>query len=547
MPGQALQEHSTCSPEGNMLWSKGADGSDHYSVCYAPALVGGGFGPSGGHLQCDAGSYFFTESPKFCCNSPRMDMNGTTVSSKKKQLCGDTLAKFNEDSQEIQFLRGPLANAKQEDLDDLAESGRGDMVPTAVGFRAVKKDEDWDRVSRAVCRGDRGTLITWVNTGKDDVQKAELCPTGTVPVQGRGYMSFQCDGYVIKERRYHCCRVNGILHCNTTLVDTTAMEPPCSCHQNDVAPAPVVQERVAAPCRHPLCNHCFRRLRRPFCPYCRADLTRREVTGLALAAKPREVSNQDLALLRRCETLEELHEAVLELAAQTAFSARQSLRSAATRQSCWLLGLGFASMARALSAARILTGLLEDGLLEASSTLQTALLDALLALCAPQVLRSGRARPSTARAAGSARVRPRSAACGAIAAPRSPDLKDWLQKVALVVSFAGCLDESSLEPLLMAELRRVLEAATESELLSLQKELGQSGLGAFQQPALEVLSEFLSRQETLKAGPPKAAAPSPKRSAKARARPQTAGPAVKRGLRESWEGPVPGNFKILSV
>ena len=25
-------------------------------MCYAPALVGGGFGPSGGHLQCDAGS-----------------------------------------------------------------------------------------------------------------------------------------------------------------------------------------------------------------------------------------------------------------------------------------------------------------------------------------------------------------------------------------------------------------------------------------------------------------------------------------------------------
>jgi hypothetical protein len=33
----------------------GSDGSDHFSMCYAPALVGGGFGPSGGHLQCDAG------------------------------------------------------------------------------------------------------------------------------------------------------------------------------------------------------------------------------------------------------------------------------------------------------------------------------------------------------------------------------------------------------------------------------------------------------------------------------------------------------------
>ena len=24
-------------------------------------------------------------------------------------------------------------------------------------------------------------------------------------------MSFQCDGHVIKERRYHCCKVNGQL------------------------------------------------------------------------------------------------------------------------------------------------------------------------------------------------------------------------------------------------------------------------------------------------------------------------------------------------
>ena len=38
------------------LCSAGADGSDHFSMCYAPALVGGGFGPSGGHLQCEPGT-----------------------------------------------------------------------------------------------------------------------------------------------------------------------------------------------------------------------------------------------------------------------------------------------------------------------------------------------------------------------------------------------------------------------------------------------------------------------------------------------------------
>ncbi|CAE7308174.1 unnamed protein product, partial [Symbiodinium sp. CCMP2456] len=153
----------------------------------------------------------------------------------KSQLCGDILANFNENSQQIKFVRGPAANATQEQLDVLATAGRGDMVPTAVGFKAVKKDEEWQRVTQAICRGDRATLITWTHDGKDESQKAELCPTGTVPVQGRGYMSFACDGHVIKERRYHCCNVNGQLHCSPSLVDATSMDPPCDCHQNDVA------------------------------------------------------------------------------------------------------------------------------------------------------------------------------------------------------------------------------------------------------------------------------------------------------------------------
>ena len=100
----------------------------------------------------------------------------------------------------------------------------------------MKKNEEWQRVNQAVCRGDQGTLITWQNQ-KGEHDTAELCPTGTVPVQGRGYMSFQCDGHRIQEQRYHCCKVNGALHCATDLVDTTAMEPSCNCHQNNVSVA----------------------------------------------------------------------------------------------------------------------------------------------------------------------------------------------------------------------------------------------------------------------------------------------------------------------
>lgn len=40
---------------------------------------------------------------------------------------------------------------------------------------------------------------------------SELLVTSNFPGT-RGYMSFQCDGHVIKERRYYCCKVNGLLY-----------------------------------------------------------------------------------------------------------------------------------------------------------------------------------------------------------------------------------------------------------------------------------------------------------------------------------------------
>ena len=46
----------------------------------------------------------------------------------------------SETTAATRFLRGPQANARQEDLDDLAAAGRGDTVPSVVGFKAVKKD-----------------------------------------------------------------------------------------------------------------------------------------------------------------------------------------------------------------------------------------------------------------------------------------------------------------------------------------------------------------------------------------------------------------------
>ena len=52
----------------------------------------------------------------------------------------------SETTAAVRFLRGPQANARQEDLDDLAAAGRGDTVPSVVGFKAVKKDRRIRRV-----------------------------------------------------------------------------------------------------------------------------------------------------------------------------------------------------------------------------------------------------------------------------------------------------------------------------------------------------------------------------------------------------------------
>eukprot|EP00931_Biecheleriopsis_adriatica_P103099 TRINITY_DN77985_c0_g1_i1.p1 TRINITY_DN77985_c0_g1~~TRINITY_DN77985_c0_g1_i1.p1 ORF type:complete len:283 (+),score=68.98 TRINITY_DN77985_c0_g1_i1:117-965(+) len=232
---EVVGPHTPCSENGDLLWSKGADGSDHFSMCYAPSLFGGGLGPTGGHQQCDAGSYFFTESPKFCCKNPRLDIGGTTVLGKKDTLCGDVWADFDEDTQMIKFIAGPRSTAKKEQLQELWGAGLGDMVPSPVGFKAVKEGEEAQPVIQAVCRGDRATLVVWKRPpGSDKGSKAELCPTGTPPVQGQSYMSFSCDGYVTQERRYHCCKVNGRLKCSARLVDTTSMEPPCNCKQNEL-------------------------------------------------------------------------------------------------------------------------------------------------------------------------------------------------------------------------------------------------------------------------------------------------------------------------
>lgn len=212
----------TCSPEGEMLWRKSADGkNDRYEVCYGPAFRNHAFGPSGGHLTCDQGTYLSLTAPKFCCKNPRQTIQGQSLHA-KEDLCGDILAKFDPGDQKIRWLRGPETDAPPRQRSLLQFAGLGDAIPSPIAFQALKDGSEWKLLLGQRCKGRDGTLITWP-TGR-----AELCPTGSQPVQGRDYASWQCDGFYAEEREVHCCEIRGKMRCVPHLSDQSS-NGGCTC------------------------------------------------------------------------------------------------------------------------------------------------------------------------------------------------------------------------------------------------------------------------------------------------------------------------------
>mmetsp|Transcript_45020 Transcript_45020/g.90884 ORF Transcript_45020/g.90884 Transcript_45020/m.90884 type:complete len:294 (+) Transcript_45020:142-1023(+) len=216
---------STCSPEGEMLWEKTSDGRDIYSLCYAPSLREGSLGPTGGHQQCDAGSYFTVEAPRFCCRRPRIDIAGHQEQA-KGQVCGDLMAEFEQEGQRLRVVRGPTSSASQQQLAELSTSGLGSAAPSPLAFHAMKDVGKWRQVGHRRCGGRSGTLIAWRHS--DPPGRAELCPTGTAPVHGYGFASWACDGVYTQERYIHCCKVKGHLHCVNNLGEHRAWSQ-CNC------------------------------------------------------------------------------------------------------------------------------------------------------------------------------------------------------------------------------------------------------------------------------------------------------------------------------
>lgn len=214
-----------CNAGGELLWGKTPDGVDTYSLCYAPSMRTDRLGPSSGHQQCDLGSYFMVEAPKFCCRRPRIDMDGKLVKATSK-VCGDLLAEFDPETQRFKVVRGPTTTGSAAQLEQMGKSGLQNMTPLPEALQTMKDACSWKPVLNAKCQGSQGTLLKW--SCSNPPGRAEMCKTGTPPVQGQGYSSWDCDGADIVENRFHCCTVGGKTHCVRGFVDATAVES-CRC------------------------------------------------------------------------------------------------------------------------------------------------------------------------------------------------------------------------------------------------------------------------------------------------------------------------------
>lgn len=284
--------------------------------------------------------------------------------------------------------------------------------------------------------------------------------------------------------------------------------------------------RRRTPCGHPLCRHCLQRLRRRECPYCRKDFTfefgRDELKcfGAEALIQPvisvtvplTPITRKQLELIRNSASFDALHELVSGLAPKLAISSPgncQNFRNTVAKQCSEFLSIGWRSMNEANSAARVMIGFMEDGLIEPSCALQTALVDSML------TLRDFTRKPRTPRpASGAFTRRPASASASQVrhvqqAVDGSEALKNWVEKTSLLSSFIevrlleGRLVGSNLCLVLLDELRRCLQDLKAHDLLKVIPELqkGAEFLASIavchREGAVHMISEALIRQEQI--------------------------------------------------
>lgn len=177
-------------------------------------------------MQCDKDSFVIVETPSFCCKNPRIQIGGEIKKAKAPRVCGDLKAEFDQGNQKIRYVRGPATTAGPQQLDNLLSAGLGKMVPSPIAMQALRDSKEWSLIAGTKCKGRDGTLLEWTGTGR-----VELCPTGTTPVGGEGYSSWQCDEGYKEEVRLFCCSVKGRVKCVRKLNDKSA-ELGCRCQQS---------------------------------------------------------------------------------------------------------------------------------------------------------------------------------------------------------------------------------------------------------------------------------------------------------------------------
>lgn len=217
-----------CDADGEMLLSTTPEGAEVHELCYAPGAPSredGFFGPGGAHQKCDAHSYFMVDMPRFCCKSPRIEIGDKSFKAKSK-VCGDVMAEFEPDTQEIKTIRGPSTTATTAQLDMLASSGYSKEMPSVFAMEALESAGMPKPVTHFRCQGTSGTLVRWTHSEPPD--KAEMCNTGSPPVRGAGYSSWFCDDSAVEEHMLHCCTVRGHIQCVKALVNVQGGDT-CKC------------------------------------------------------------------------------------------------------------------------------------------------------------------------------------------------------------------------------------------------------------------------------------------------------------------------------
>lgn len=199
--------------------------SKQQSLCYGPTRRD----ETLAHLNCDRDSFFYKKSFKACCIEPqRVDLETGALIKRGYEVCGDTMADFSPVDNKMSYKAGTTC-------------GPSTIQDFTWGARLLSKCyANRGRFQKPVslkeaCRGEVGTLITKLESKGNHTY--DFCPAGTSPLGSQGsesmYHSWHCMERKVRKTSEFCCRVRGTELCGREMVDSSEIEGPCQCGDND--------------------------------------------------------------------------------------------------------------------------------------------------------------------------------------------------------------------------------------------------------------------------------------------------------------------------